>query len=180
MGCPFPPIRATGLTTSTTVMTVVDEADEPVGEVTVRVTVLSPGVGHCTSASQPDASTSLEESPSASASTFASKSHEADATWFKLFGVEYASKVIELPTTVLPFASSEIIGFNSGESSTLIVIRTGLSPPAPPTGVSVLSARTINSSPSNSFGTIQENEAEPSTDCSAAPVIKREPTPPEL
>ena len=79
IGCPLPPIRAIGFTTSSTEMTDVAEADEPVGEVTVSVTVRSPGVLQSASASHPVASPSLDASPSLSASTDASKSHDAEA-----------------------------------------------------------------------------------------------------
>ena len=79
LGWPFPPIRATGSTTSLTSIDAVVEAISPVGETTQSVTVRSPGVAQLAVASQPVASASLLAVPSLSESTDASKSHRAES-----------------------------------------------------------------------------------------------------
>ena len=85
---------------------------------------------------------------------------------------------MDWPIATVELSSSLIIGFSGGANSTLTVILTSSIPSPPPTGVSVLSAITTNSWPSNSAGTNQVIEAESATFCKAPPLTYSEPTPP--
>ena len=66
---------------------------------------------------------------------------------------------------VEPLLMALMIGLITGANSTLTLILMSESPIPPPTGESVLSTITSNSSPSNSCGTVQESESESMTDC---------------